>query len=408
MRYIISGVAFSGNKGASGMAEALIQNLSRLDPAAFFSVFSYYPAADRLQLRYANAEIIDGSPKRVVLLFFASLWAAAGRLFGLPKARRAAGREMKAIAAADVWLDASGISFVDGREKFLIFNVLSILPALALGVPVVKVAQAMGPFRNPVNRLAARIVLPRLARIIARGATTAGYLAELKLTNVGRYSDVAFSLTPGPEDAARIAGYLPPPGGVVIGFSPSQVVWKLCEKRGVDYLGILRRCVERQVEQGHVCLVFPHSARAGSEKTHNNDLPLLRRFAAMLPASPLVRVISDELDAGALRRLIGELDLLVASRFHAIVSAMATGVPAVVIGWSHKYAEVLEPFKLDEFVVGYDELSEAAVEQRIAMIAAAGDGLRSRIRDTAAMIVRENEAFFTEVAELARAGATRS
>jgi colanic acid/amylovoran biosynthesis protein len=44
-------------------------------------------------------------------------------------------------------IDLAGVSFIDGREKFLPFNILTILPAMLLGVPVVKFAQAMGPSR---------------------------------------------------------------------------------------------------------------------------------------------------------------------------------------------------------------------------------------------------------------------
>jgi len=398
MVYLISGVALSGNKGASGMAESLIQNLAKRDPGARFYLFSYYPAADRALLpEGGNVELLDGSPKNVVLLFFRSLWAAAGRLLRLPRRWYAHG-EMAKIAECGGWLDASGISFVDGREKFLIFNILSILPALALGVPVVKVAQAMGPFKRPLNRIAAKLVLPRLRLIVARGAVTREYLDSLGLANVVNGSDVAFSLRTGAAERARIAGFLPPPGRRVIGVSPSQVVWKLCEAKNIPYLETLRRCVEKWTGEGCECVVFPHSARKGSAKTHNNDLPLLRRFAAMLPESGHIRVIEEELSAGELRMLIGSCDLLVASRFHAIISAMATGVPAVVIGWSHKYAEVLAPFGLEEYVVPYDSVSEGVICEKVRLVEADREALAARIRVVAAEVAAGNDRFFDRLA----------
>lgn len=398
MVYLISGVALSGNKGASGMAESLIQNLGERDPNARFYLFSYYPTADRALLpEGGNVALLNGGPKKVVLLFFLSLWAAAGRRLGFPLRWYARG-EMAKIAACGCWLDASGISFVDGREKFLIFNILSILPALALGIPVVKVAQAMGPFEHRVNRIAAKLVLPRLRLIVARGAMTRGYLDSLGLANVTNGSDVAFSLRAGEAERARIAGFLPPSGRRVIGVSPSQVVWKLCEAKNIPYLETLRRCVEKWTGEGFECVVFPHSARRGCAKTHNNDLPLLRRFGAMLPRSERIRVIEEELSAGELRMLIGSCDLLVASRFHAIVSAMATGVPAVVIGWSHKYAEVLAPFGLEAFVVPYDSVSEEVICEKVRSVEADHEALSARIRIVAAKVAAENDRFFDDLA----------
>ncbi len=399
MIYLISGAALSGNKGASGMAESLVRNLQKREPKSHFYLFSYYPASDRKLPIPEGVEILDGSPKKVVLLFFFSLWAFFGRVLHLPRAFYAWG-EMRKIAGCDLWLDASGISFVDGREKFLIFNILSILPALALGVPVVKVAQAMGPFEHFINRTAARIFLPKLRLIAARGAMTRSYLDGLNLPNVVNAPDAAFSLPRNEQDRAQSLALLPPDGTKIIGVSPSQVVWKLCEARGIPYLEVLKACVEKWVAEGHCCILFPHSARMGTEKTHNNDLPLLRRFAAMLPENLNIRVVEEEWSAGELRELIACCDLLVASRFHAIISAMATGVPSVVIGWSHKYAEVLEPFALENFVIPYDQLNEEAVEDRVRRILAERNAISKRILEAGEPLLAENEAFFDRLTVL--------
>jgi len=398
MIYLIGGIALSGNKGASGMAEALIQNLRKRDSEAKFRLLSYYPVQDRKLPRSGDpVELLDGSPGKLVLLFFLSLWAELGRKLRLPRTWYVHG-EMAKIAECGCWLDASGISFADGREKFLIFNILSVFPALALRIPVVKVAQAMGPFEHRINRLAAKWVLSRLRLIVARGAATRAGLDTLGLANVIDGADIAFSLRTNPTDRMRIAEFLPPPGRRVIGVSPSQVVWKLCEKRKIPYLETLRRGVTAWTDAGMDCIVFPHSARQGCLQTHNNDLPLLNRFAGMLPESEHIRIVKAELSAGELRMLIGACDLLVASRFHAIISAMATGVPAVVIGWSHKYAEALAPFELDGFVIPYSELDEEEVQRRVAEIFAHREELSARIRRTSAGIVAENERFFDRIA----------
>jgi len=43
---------------------------------------------------------------------------------------------------------------------------------------------------------------------------------------------------------------------------------------------------------------------------------------------------------------------MVTSRFHAMVSGLATCTPTVVLGWSHKYREVLSDFGMVD--CGYD------------------------------------------------------
>ena len=387
MKYCIGGAAFSGNKGASGMLTALMQNIRRYDPEAQFAVLSYYPKTDRQGPHRNDAEIWDGSPRAAVKNFFRA---------GLYKLHLPGCSAIRRIAECDFFLDAAGISFADGREKFTCFNILTFLPALAAGVPVVKVSQALGPFRHPLNRFLARRFLPRMSLIAARGDQTAGHLAELGLRNVERFPDVAFSLECSDEDDRSAAGLLPETSGdgPVIGISPSQVVYGLCRQARVDYLGELAKLVRVLSARGCHCVLFPHSAREGVEKTHNNDLPLLRRFAAGLDASPKITVIDRELDAGVLRRLIARCDLLVASRFHAIISAMATGVPAVVIGWSHKYAEVLSAFQLERFVQTYADFSAERTLELIGGILGSRDELSRNILARAAALREENQRFF--------------
>lgn len=398
MKYLISGVALTGNKGASGMAESLIRNLKARDPQARFILFSYYPEADRTLLNLPDTELLDGSPAGVVKLFFPSLWAVFCRMLNLPERWYDRGK-MKKIGECDYWLDASGISFVDGREKFLIFNILTILPGLALGIPVVKIAQAMGPFGKPLNRIAAKLILPRLKLIVARGEVTRRHLDSLGISNVANGYDVAFSLRTEAADRERVTRYLPAAGRRIVGVSPSQVVWKLCEKQRIPYLETLAECVKHWVANGYDCVVFPHSVRTGTEKTHNNDLPLIRRFAAMLPQSASVTVVQDELSAGELRELIGCFDVLVASRFHAIISAMATGVPAVVIGWSHKYAEVLAPFGLEEYVVPYDSVTAAIICEKVRLAEERRDMLSEHIRTITKSVIEDNDLFFDRLVE---------
>ncbi len=393
--YFITGTAFTGNKGASGMATALIQNLQGADRN--FIVMSYYPASDANRPLPVACELADGSPAGVVKLFFPSLWALCCRALHLPGALWKHGLLKRLAEPESCVLDASGISFVDGREKFLIFNILTLFPALAAGTRIVKVAQAMGPFEHKLNRLCAKTVLPHLDWVVARGDQTRAFLEELHLRKVRieQFSDIAFSLRCTPEDARAATKILEHAAGrKIAGISPSQVVWKLCESKGIDYLAVMREVTEALLADGYYCVVFPHSARENTGKTHNNDLILLKRFHAMLPENPSLLKLEAELEAGVLRELIGRFEFLVASRFHAIISAMATGVPAVVIGWSHKYQEVLAPFELAEFVLGYEDLTAAAVLDKVRKAAAERETLSTRITGCSAAIVADNERFF--------------
>ncbi len=132
-------------------------------------------------------------------------------------------------------------------------------------------------------------------------------------------------------------------------------------------------------EHGRPVLLLAHSAREHTDKTHNNDLPLCREIYARLASRERVLFPDAELSSQALRHLIGSCDVFVASRFHAMVSSLSMEVPTLVIGWSHKYREVLDMFGLADWAVGHEALTHDEFEVRMSRLLAEAPELRARL-----------------------------
>lgn len=380
----IIGSALSGNKGAAAMLESAIQTLTERIPDAEFTLLSMYPSEDRLQNPYKNLEIVDASP--LTLGVGINSAALAYRL--LPAVRQTIKSNSPAIQAlkkADILLDQGGITFVDGREKFLLYNVASILPAINMGVPVVKCAQALGPFTNPINNWAARTYLPKMARIVSRGAITQRYLDELHLPNVVEGADYAFLLDITKAEATQAKKKVDTSffaKSKVVGVSPSVVMRKKIDMNGGSYVREMVDFIEYVTgEKGQKVALIPHSVRTGTDKTHNNDLPLCQEIYAKLSHKDKVLFVESELSSQELRYLIGCCDTFVASRFHAMVSSLAMSVPTLVIGWSHKYQEVLDMFGLADWAFGQDKLSQEYLRQRFDELQANSAEIRAQITD---------------------------
>lgn len=363
---IIIGSALSGNKGAAAMLEAAIQGLTQRLPDVKFVLLSMYPEEDRKLNGYANLEIADASPLRLGI----AINLLALLHFLLPSMRRlieSKSAVIRALSNARIMLDQGGITFADGREKFLLYNVASILPALWLQVPVVKCAQAIGPFENPVNRLVSKTILPRLKLIVTRGRITQEFADSLGLRNSLAGADMAFTLrhSTSPERVPHLDK-----GGGLIAVSPSVVMEKKIDDAGGDYVAEMAEFVSYLAAKGFQPIILPHSARQGSGKTHNNDLPLCLKIYAALPAAArkLSKLFDQELSASVLREMIGACDILVTSRFHAMVSGLATATPTLVVGWSHKYQEVLEMFEAGECALSHQEFTQAALRERFELM----------------------------------------
>ena len=357
-RITIIGSALSGNKGASAMLEAAIQSLGeRLDDPRF-TLLSMYPREDAAQNPYPNLEILPANPRQLGVTI--NTLALAYRV--LPFLRgtlRRHSRVIRALAESSVLLDQGGITFTDGREKFLLYNVASILPALNTRTPVFKCAQAVGPFQNPINRWASRTFLPKAATVVTRGRITHEYAEGLGLTNLVAGADYAFSLELEGTESEQVSRHLDLSffDEDVVGVCPSVVLQKKVDARGGDYVGQIVDFIGHVRAQGKRVLLLPHSVRTGTDKTHNNDLPLCREIHSRLTLGDDLLFVDRELSSQQLRYLIGQCSFFVASRFHAMVSSLAMAVPTLVIGWSHKYREVLEMFELEEWAFGHDMLT---------------------------------------------------
>lgn len=402
-RITIIGSALSGNKGASAMLEAAIQTLRERLDSPRFTLLSMYPAEDAAQNIYPDLEIVPAAPRQLGVTIN-SLALAYRLLPFLRRTLRERSASIRALAESSVLLDQGGITFTDGREKFLLYNIASILPALNVKTPVFKCAQAVGPFRNPINRRASRTFLPKAHTIVTRGRITHEFAEELGLTNLVAGADYAFSLELDGTEAAEVGAHVDLTffEGDVVGVCPSVVLQKKVDGRGGDYTGQLVSFIESVRAQGKRVLLIPHSVRTGTEKTHNNDLPLCRDIHARLQPGDDLLFVDRELTSQQLRYLIGRCDLFVASRFHAMVSSLAMAVPTLVIGWSHKYREVLEMFELEEWAFGHDQLTPEHLAGRFADLAARRAEVKAKLDEHLPEVKRRSLLQADLIADLVR------
>ncbi|HEC08493.1 MAG TPA: polysaccharide pyruvyl transferase family protein [Acidimicrobiales bacterium] len=353
-RIALIGAAFSANMGAASMLRAAVTALRRDLPGAQLVVLTTYPEADRLEPDLPpEIEIVDLRPERLALVDWPlSLLSGFLRQVGVPSDWLLRTKSLRAMARADVVVDLAGISFVDGRGiPTLVYNTMMTSAPVALGSPVVKMSQAMGPLRRRSTRLAARFVLPRLKRIAARGRITHCHLEEFGLDNVIDAADVAFLMETSTSHKERAQALVPPRGaGLRVGIVPSQVVRQYQEADGGDYMDLMTRFLLHLESKGHSVALLPHAIQSGRPAGKMNDLPLVRELAEKATVEPpSVENVGPEV----LREAIAACDVVVTSRFHAMVSALATDTPTVVLGWSHKYREVLDQFDQADAAVDY-------------------------------------------------------
>ena len=360
----VTEASYSGNKGAAAMLQSSIrQLLDRYGDQLDVQLMSVYPEDDREQVPFDCVTVVPARPQQVLFAAFPCAVLYKG-LKWIPPVRKLLLRNkiLKAYSRTDLVLNEAGVSLVDSRG--FVMNVYSWACAavpMMMGVPVIKYSQALGTFKKGYNRFLARHQLPKIRKILARGEITRANLEGIGVTeNVAVCADGAFTMRDDPAAAEKVDSLWktdPFFQGDVVGLSISNVVRSKCREIGIDYARMIADFINELNRRNYHVLILANAARINSTKTRTNDLMLGDEVYALCEDHDATRWYHEEMTAEQLREHIGRCRYLVASRFHSMIAGLERGVPVMLVGWSHKYKEVLDMFELGEYAADFSALS---------------------------------------------------
>lgn len=370
----IIGATITGNRGAEAMLTTTIGRIKEKYPSSEFYIYSYYPQDDEeLLLDDNNISIHSATPVYLVtVLFPLTLILALFNLLHLNVIKKILPKSVTNLADSDVLIDLAGVSFMDGRALFLPFNIMTIWPAMLVGTPVVKFAQGLGTFNNILTSISAKIFLSRCKQLFARGDITKKYLEDFfpQHKNYQSAADVAFSHKRDDSISLENKEYSDEIETTlqklhteykVIGLCPSSVVYSKSQKDNIDYIGTLVSTIEKLLEDESIRIfLFPNATREKNiDKLRNNDLLVIQMIISKLLKKGISKeklvYIAKDINTDSIKAMLEHCDMTIVSRFHAMVASLSLEKPVIVLGWSHKYLEVMKQFQMQEWVIDYQD-----------------------------------------------------
>ncbi len=358
------------NKGAELMLAAIGARLRERHPEAELAVdFSF--GAYRCRARHGlllKAEIARPGRSRLALGL-------------MPRSFRAA-LGMVRDDEVDAVLDASGYAFGDPHPLARSQAFARQAEAWAArDRPVILLPQALGPFEQAGHRAAfrriseaARVVFARDAESFAHAKGAAGPAADIRLA-----PDFTNLLEP-PKSTEASA-----PSRVCIVPNQRMLDHAEDERAARQYVGWLQHAVRASAQAGLEPTLLPHG---------EDDEGLIRALQAALdPPLPVMR-IDDPME---IKRFIGASGLLIGSRYHALVSALSQGVPAIATSWAHKYEALFDDYAMREFLLPVSAGPEALAG---CVARVTGDGraeVARRVREQGAALQQRARAMWAEV-----------
>lgn len=374
-----------GNRGVAALAASLVKLLSdHADPSSIVFLLpnrSPRPIIARVagvprQFEVVNLRI---SPKAPIgqqlpwILFVSFLFKYC------PPLGRVLGRKLRwvqqILASRMVGDIRGGDSFSDiyGWRR-LVLGSLPLLAVYWLKNGFVLFPQTYGPFKHPVSRWYARLILNRASLILSRDRASLETVQSI--TNGARSAafcpDVAFSLDSIQPESPSIEPPLPIGSSrVLVGINVNGLMYNGGYSRAnmfglkLDYPAFLPRAMASLLEDPHVhVLLIPHTfANPGSVES---DLAACLKVRDALPASLRQRIssVASPYDQNEIKGIIGLCDFFVGSRMHACIAALSQGIPAIGVAYSKKFEGVFETVGAQDWVIDGRFVETAAAVDR--------------------------------------------
>jgi colanic acid/amylovoran biosynthesis protein len=369
MRITLTSIGLLQNRGIEALAVSIISGFRRIFADPEITVLTHHRLANEPVLAETGVALRDDpyfGRKFEMLQKLGPLQDAvkpmlAGNIAGLE--RHLAGQDLLVASGGDNFSSDYGSPAVWLHP---------LRHAQRHGVPVVFMAQSIGPFRRAEHR---HVFLPvaQAARLITvRESASYHYVtAELGLPadRVALTADPAFLLEPAPAAWAdkALAYYGIERGRPTIAVSISQGISRFGAVDTAEHRRQLEAVIRLALDRlGAQVLLVPHVEDA---RPHNNDLLLADALLRDLDYDRRVAVTRLNHGAAELKALIAACDLVVAERMHAAIAGLSSGVPTLVIGYSVKGSGITSD------VLGSDALAAGLVVRVADFVAGGGAGL---------------------------------
>ncbi|MBD2494041.1 polysaccharide pyruvyl transferase family protein [Nostoc sp. FACHB-280] len=337
MKAVITGITGLRNRGVEAMVVTTIEQLRQLQPKLAMSILTETLDYDEVRLQQYNIDLIsDGSLRPLHKL---QRWRNNLSQFYKPIApaykdmlRLLDGASVAIASGGDIFSSDYGVNFLKRQLQPLEY-------ALDAGVPVVFLAQSIGPFKTQAEAEIWLNVARRSKLVTVREGFSYKYVTkDLGLSSdiVKHTADPAFLLPPAPPEIVanlrKLYNINPDRPLVALGISQG-----ICRYTRTDYeqhIKVWCQVIKMILDEfGAQVILIPH---VHDYRPHNDDRILAGQLQRLLNFDPRVQLAGAEHTASEFKGLISTCDLVVSERMHAAIAGLSSGVCTLPIGYSVK------------------------------------------------------------------------
>lgn len=318
-QFLITNLYNMYNAGEIMQLEALRRNFPR-DQFTIASVYSIISLKECARLKVGYTGNIKPPPKiRLVIKAISLLLQALLTRLGVVKTKGI----VRAYSDSDMIIDLGGDTLSDDVSLiYTLAHCYSLLLAVILDKDYILCSQSIGKFKTIFTRLLAKFVLKRARLIITREAESTRYIKEelgIPGELVRQAIDIAYLST-------ETTNYKAPNS---IGILTASLSKKQTGISAEENLAMLTKLATFYTLAGKEVILIPHincPVRGIGATANLDDRSVADGIKKLLNTTR----IGEASDASRVSLVIG-------SRMHGCISALADGSPAVALSYSHKF-----------------------------------------------------------------------
>jgi polysaccharide pyruvyl transferase WcaK-like protein len=332
MNFLIVGGNFY-NKGAHLMLLSTISALNHYFPDASICVSPMI--GDKAQIQGLGAKALNQPLFHVGTASNLSDWRFRYSLkYGRLLAPFLKNMGPMALKDIDVIFDISGFAYTDQWGLRTVNNLNLFLDHMtAYGAKYIFLPQAFGPFEKPGMASGMAAAFKKAYLIFPRDHVSLNYVTELvdETDKVSLAPDLTLTFGLIREHLGNYCCLIP----------NSRMLDQGKAEWGDTYEATLRKLAQVICDQSDLEIkVLVHDV-GGQDKL------IAENLVAALPQNRATLLLGD--DAIQLKKVLSSSQFVVGSRFHSLASSLSSGVPALGLGWSHKYMMLFKDYDLQPY-----------------------------------------------------------
>jgi polysaccharide pyruvyl transferase CsaB len=278
---------------------------------------------------------------------------------------------LTSLKKCDLLISGGGSLLQDATSKRSIIYYLTIIKmALVLRKKVLIYSQGIGPINSKFNRFATARILRRVSGIVVRDKTSKELLVEIGVEpeRILVTADPVLRIKPVPVCAGmeilKKEGFIPQEGKTKVGFA-------IRERRSDDaFISELCLSMERLIaEQNAQIVLIPFH--------FSEDIPVIEELEKRL--GDKVFAVKNKYLTEEMLSIIGNMDVLVGVRLHALIHAAIMNVSMIAVSYDPKINSFMKSIGMKALCSIYDFNNEFFMEE-FERVKQNGEKIKEKVR----------------------------